>query len=289
MTKGMYVFVYGTLRWGERNHPLLAHAERIAEQACTAGKIFTTCADYPVLQEDTESRTYGELYRIDHALLEQLDALEGYEGPASTNNLYERVKQQVYTDKGEFTAFVYVTGKQTAKIKLIEEGDWLVHTYLQNERLLYFAYGSCMDDLRFKKQQVDQHFQKVVGRGKLDGYTLRYTINRLDGGRADIVEEGGLVEGKVYEIAHDAVSYLYEREGVYAGSYRPAVVQVRLDKGRVVPALTFIVVHKEKETAPPSHYIEEILRGGRGCCSKAYIKMLENQYMGFSNVKTKKT
>ncbi|MDY0395157.1 gamma-glutamylcyclotransferase [Virgibacillus halophilus] len=94
-----------------------------------------------------------------------------------------------------------------------------------------------------------------------------------------------MVEGKVYEIAHDAVSYLYEREGVYAGSYRPAVVQVRLDKGRVVPALTFIVVHKEKETAPPQPLYRRNFTGRKGMLQQGVYKNARKSVHGIFKCK----
>src|SRR5690606_21306414 len=107
--------------------------------------------------------------------------------------------------------------------------DWKVYQFMKQSRLHYFAYGSCMDNARFKESNVDQHFQKVIGRGNLDGYTLTFTMKAIDGGRADIVEGDGMVEGKVYDIGQEAISYLYRREGVESGYYRPAIITVEID------------------------------------------------------------
>ncbi len=148
---------------------------------------------------------------------------------------------------------------------------------LKKETIPYFAYGSCMDDARFIKSKVNQHFNKILGRGILDGYTLRFTRRAADGGRADIVEEGGTVEGKVYEMTSDALPYLYRREGVNAGCYRPNVIQIRLDNHTIIDALTFVVVEKEAEIAPPAHYMEEIIRGGDGILSRAYMDSLKKR------------
>ncbi|WP_442915410.1 hypothetical protein [Lentibacillus sp. JNUCC-1] len=43
-------------------------------------------------------------------------------------------------------------------------------------------------------------------------------------------------------------------------------------------ALTFIVRYKEAETAPPWHYMKEILRGGESCCSEKYLSDLRERY-----------
>ena len=72
-----------------------------------------------------------------------------------------------------------------------------------------------MDTKRFEKAGVNPLFSKCKSRrGTLDGYQLAFTRKTHDGGRADIVEKGGTVEGKVYEISVAAIPYLYRREGV---------------------------------------------------------------------------
>ena len=92
--------------------------------------------------------------------------------------------------------------------------------------------------------------------------------------RADIVETGGQVEGKVYEVTTDSLDYLYRREGVGIGCYRPALIDVSLDGKQFKNVLTFVVVDKEAETAPPKHYINEIFRGGSGTVSDIYLSKL---------------
>ncbi|UOF89117.1 gamma-glutamylcyclotransferase [Fodinisporobacter ferrooxydans] len=88
----------------------------------------------------------------------------------------------------------------------------------QKKQFLYFAYGSCMDDERFKLHRVDGLFMDVFGCGLLHGYSFRFTRKAYEGGHANIVEctssFGGTVEGKVYRIGQAALTYLHEREGV---------------------------------------------------------------------------
>lgn len=274
----MHVFVYGTLRRGERNHDYLKGASCVAEQAGTAGKMFQTAFDYPVLLEDDTALAWGELYEIDEVILRELDELEGYQENRK-GNLFQRVRQRVLTDKGIFSAFVYVGGIQAAPMqKKIKCNDWKVHHYIQKEKLYYFAYGSCMDNQRFKVQNVDHLFKRTEGGGKLEGYTLRYSLVLEDGGRADVVEEGGAAEGKLYIINQSALAYLFKREGVYHGEYRPTIVAIEKDNGTSISALTFTVIEKQKEAVPPGHYIEEILRGAQGYCSESYVEKIKSHY-----------
>ncbi|MBB6443950.1 gamma-glutamylcyclotransferase [Bacillus benzoevorans] len=273
------VFVYGTLRKFQNHSHLLDTAVLVASQCWTSGKLYDSSYGYPFMVQAND-RVYGELYQLDSEQLKMVDDLEDYQGPGQ-DNLYERVEQTIFSDSGTWQAFVYVLPKSKNKdsLSLIKEGDWSVYRLLKDhDRLLYFAYGSCMDMQSFKKAKKEHYFQQVIGRGILDGFTLRYTRVLSDGGRADIVEEGGKVEGKVYQISSQAVSYLHEREGVKYNSYRPAIVPVKLDNHMIKEALTYIVVKKEREVAPPVYYMDSILRGGTGFLSPAYLNKLKEQY-----------
>jgi gamma-glutamylcyclotransferase (GGCT)/AIG2-like uncharacterized protein YtfP len=273
------VFVYGTLRKHQSNHDLLSSAPCIASQCWTVGKLIDSENGYPYLVSSASGRVYGELYLVDQLQLKALDTLEGYYG-SNQNNYYIRSKQLINTDSENYEAFVYLlpNEKLTPNLKEIKNGDWSVNQLLkQKQPLFYFAYGSCMDAERFKLAGVNHYFQKVIGGGILEHYHLRFTRKAHDGGRADIVEEAGAVEGKVYEIPHEALSYLYRREGVNAGCYRPAVIDINVNGRPLTNILTFVVVDKEPETAPPEHYIEEILRGGNGFLSEEYMGKVRKQ------------
>lgn len=77
------------------------------------------------------------------------------------------------------------------------------------------------------------------------------------------------------------VNYLYVREGVAEGLYRPAVVPVQLTDRTTHAAVTFVVVNKQAETAPPVYYMEEILRGAQPVVSPAYYAALEMRFKRF--------
>ncbi|MBS4219621.1 gamma-glutamylcyclotransferase [Bacillus sp. FJAT-49711] len=275
---GNLVFVYGTLRRHERNHHLLNGATSIAEQAWTNGILFNTNRGYPTLKNTNDiDVVYGELYEVSESQLARLDELEGYIGEGR-NNFYNRVVKTIFTDKEIYHAYAYVMTEQHAQILRgrVEHGDWKVQHVIKQNSFLYYAYGSCMDVERFKLAGVDHHFQNVIGCGVLDGYTLGFTVHLPDGGRADIIEMGGAVEGKAYEVTPDIIPYLFGREGVGSLLYRPAIIDIEIN-GMVKEALTFIVVQKEEELAPPDHYSEEIFRGGEGTLSEEYLKKIKEK------------
>ncbi|WP_226674962.1 gamma-glutamylcyclotransferase [Rossellomorea aquimaris] len=273
----MYVFVYGTLRRHESNYALLKEPLLIREQAWVEGVLYETNRGYPALREG-DGRVYGELYKINSEILSKVDELEDFlEG--REDNLYIRKVKKVATDTGEYEAFVYYSENEALFQEEIPSGDWKVHQYLKEkpERTLYFAYGSCMDDDRFKKAGVDRHFANCLGAGELKGYTMKYLFQVDDGGRGDILEDGGTMEGVVYEIPQQAVEYLFTREGVTPGWYRAAFIDITIDGTPHKDVLTFIVKAKYEETCPPDHYAREILRGSLPHVSLAYHEKLQKQ------------
>lgn len=275
----MKLFVYGTLRQGERNYFYLKDAIRISKQCWIDGSLYDTGNGYPVILKDKSAdQVYGELYDVTAEQLNKIDQLEGY-AETDTDNLYERENVIVVNDKGKRErALTYFGGKRLVDSKdKITTGDWNVHRYLKQADLLYFAYGSCMDNERFTLQGVDHHFKHVVGRGILDGYELQFSRNSTDGGKADIVEnKEAKVEGKVYQVPFDAITYLYKREGVYGNVYRPIIIDCFIN-GVNKQAITFIGTKKEDETTPTVTYATEIIRGSRGFLSDYYVDKLQSK------------
>lgn len=279
MTK---VFVYGTLRSGERNHHFLKGAECIYSQCRVHGKLFDTDKGYPVLQRNESTWVFGELYDVTESQMQAIDVLEDYKEGRS-DNLYDKVVGSVWNGlDGEYNAVIY-TAEQSMdySTQKIPSGDWCVYQYIKQENLLYFAYGSCLDYERFQKAGADHLFTEMFGSGLLKGFEFRFSIHTKDGGKADIVEnKAEFVEGKVYRIPFEALTYLYKREGVHSEVYRPAIVPVTIN-GDTFQTLTFIGMNKSGETAPTSLYATEILRGGKDCLSRAYREKLKQKIDGF--------
>lgn len=308
-----HIFVYGTLRRGECNHRLLEHMTPVAWLARTVGVLFDTGYGYPTMlpkrvQGDHGKwlEVQGELYNVDEDTLQRLDRLEDFWGSGDPRNLYERVLVEVETDLGVVEAWTYVdAGKHEAfctnkdaddyegictnedadeqldqDLLPLKYGDWKIERMLQQTGLLYFAYGSCMDVERIEQDEKGTWFQEVSGRGVVEGFSLQFTRRSSDGGRADLVESGGVTEGKLYWIPLAAFEgYLCQREGVAAGIYRPAVVPVLGMDGIIEDALTFVVVEKGEELPPPQHYMIEILRGAEPVVSEGYYQQLFRRFV----------
>lgn len=280
----LLVFVYGTLRKHERNHDLLKDARLISEQAWTEGELFDTGKGYPMMKPSQGQKVYGEIYEVSNVQLSSLDILEDFQ-VGRNNNLYDRVIQTIHTDVGSFQAYVYISEK--VDDDSIPYGDWKVYqlTKAKPETVYYFAYGSCMDVERFEKAGVKPFFERVTGAASLKNYSMKYLFTAHDGGRADIVEDGGYTEGILYETPYEAVEYLFHREGYYTGWYRATFVDVVVNGRLYQDVLTFHVYDKKNEIAPPEHYAIEILRGSRDRVSENYygelLKKLEGLNVSF--------
>ncbi|MBW4082054.1 gamma-glutamylcyclotransferase [Paenibacillus sp. S150] len=271
------VFVYGTLRQGEQYHHLLGGSGLFSAQAQVKGRLEDTGLGYPVLIEG-EGRVAGELYEITEAVLKRLDELEDYYGPDDERNEYERIRAEASTDNGKVESWLYVY-RHARRHNAIPEGDWKLYRLKQAENLLYFAYGSCMDLQRIEQAGREGCFSGEEGRGVLEGFGVAFTLPLADGGRADLVERAGRAEGKLYRITRECLeNYLYAREGVEEGLYRPAVVRVQRGNGASEDAVVFVVADKKAETAPPAHYMQEILRGARPVVSAGYYAALEKRF-----------
>jgi gamma-glutamylcyclotransferase (GGCT)/AIG2-like uncharacterized protein YtfP len=70
------LFVYGSLRRGGSNHRELSGARFLGETRTAANYALARIGEYPALVAGTENVS-GELYAVDDALLEELDAFEG--------------------------------------------------------------------------------------------------------------------------------------------------------------------------------------------------------------------
>jgi gamma-glutamylcyclotransferase (GGCT)/AIG2-like uncharacterized protein YtfP len=83
----MRLFIYGTLKRGGANHARLAGQQYLGEARTAAGFTLYSLGDYPGLVADPSDRAgvSGELWRVDAACLDRLDAFEGL-----TEGLYVR-------------------------------------------------------------------------------------------------------------------------------------------------------------------------------------------------------
>ncbi|MER5300009.1 gamma-glutamylcyclotransferase family protein [Streptomyces lasiicapitis] len=129
------VFVYGTLRPGERNHAAYLRGRITSTTpACLQHTLLYDGPGYPYAVETTElALVHGDLITPIPAeyesLLAALDHLEDY-SPGDPRNLYERVAREVRCEDGtRRRAWVYVAAPRlAARLRatgsLLPEGKW---------------------------------------------------------------------------------------------------------------------------------------------------------------------
>lgn len=124
-----YLFVYGTLMTGERNHFLLEPFIESAEPALLNGMdLLPVTAEYPGIVPGPGA-VRGELVALKpdrlFDALAVLDELEDYYGPGRPDNLYEREEVQVrLTDATTCQAWTYRWVGSVEGLKPIPQGDW---------------------------------------------------------------------------------------------------------------------------------------------------------------------
>jgi cation transport regulator ChaC len=141
----------------------------------------------------------------------------------------------------------------------------------------YFAYGSNMDGDRLRGRGVSfSRREKAV----LEGYRLvfnkRSSRDPKEGFANIVKEEGGLVEGILYEIADGEIERLDKCEG-YPQHYYRQRVKVKLQSGEAVEAAVYIA--RQEMTAeglkPSRKYLNHLLEGC-DLLSKEYCERLRS-------------
>lgn len=111
MTK---VFVYGSLREGLHNHPLIADSRKVGEYRLELPFTMYSLGGYPALiDNEVTNLITGEVYEIDQPTFMRLDRLEGYP------RYYDR--RLIDTPAGE--AWVYFINDREYTT-VVESGDW---------------------------------------------------------------------------------------------------------------------------------------------------------------------
>jgi cation transport regulator ChaC len=136
--------------------------------------------------------------------------------------------------------------------------------------IYYFAYGSCMDELDFKR--TVEEFQ-VLGSAIIPNYRLAFTLYGASrqGGVADIVSSNGdQVQGVLFQFPDRFLAKLDEREGVPTKVYERIELLV-YHRGNLLKACTYQVIDKsEKEIAPAEAYLQLMMNGMNKFASNEY-------------------
>jgi gamma-glutamylcyclotransferase (GGCT)/AIG2-like uncharacterized protein YtfP len=118
------VFVYGTLRRGQRNDiARYQPAPRFVASAETNGTLYHLGA-YPGLVLDTGSTVVGEVYEILPELERQLDALEGIT-PTADDEYFKREISIALNGQPQLCLVYEINPALTLGKPVIASGDWL--------------------------------------------------------------------------------------------------------------------------------------------------------------------
>ncbi|MCZ4096302.1 gamma-glutamylcyclotransferase [Streptomyces sp. SID13666] len=131
-------FVYGTLRPGQANHPLVEGRTAPPRPAVLPGALLYAGPGYPYAvaapaAEPVTDTVHGELLDVlpdqYDTVLADLDRLEDHV-PGARGNLYERLALRVICDGLRCDAWVYLAGEGPARTlrasgRIIPGGDWV--------------------------------------------------------------------------------------------------------------------------------------------------------------------
>lgn len=129
------LFVYGSLRPGQRYHHLVGHRIAAVRGAGLPGARLYDAGPYPYVLPGPGT-VRGELLQVlpglHSTVLAELDRLEGYLGPGHPANDYERLCRTVVTDTGEpLPALVYLAAAARVDavraMPAVPGGDWVAH------------------------------------------------------------------------------------------------------------------------------------------------------------------
>lgn len=120
-------FVYGTLKRGQANYPLVAAAVRGVLPAAIRGRLYDV-GPFPALAEGDEA-VRGEVLVVEPGdlprLLLVLDALEGFVPSDPAGSLYLRRAVTAATDDGrELAAYAYFYNHDPAGLRHLPGGEW---------------------------------------------------------------------------------------------------------------------------------------------------------------------
>ena len=111
--KKHYVFTYGTLLRGERNHHLLNDLDFVCEAKVMGFEMFNL-GTYPGIY-DGNGTILGEIYYVNDETLKELDILE------EEGSLYTRRIVKAYSMDKEYDVFIYVYNQKELNPKYIGE------------------------------------------------------------------------------------------------------------------------------------------------------------------------
>lgn len=145
----------------------------------------------------------------------------------------------------------------------------------QREQVLYFAYGSNMSSKRLQARVPSASF---YARARLHGHQLRFHKHSTvdNSAKCDAFKTGeadDVTHGILFLFNADEQAKLDSCEGV---GYKITQVEVELEDGKRVTALTYLAIHIEPRLRPYPWYKRHVLEGAREHALPAgYIAWIE--------------
>lgn len=255
----MYIFVYGSLRYGFELHHLIAKS-RFVGLGYIEGYEMYNLGNYPGIVKG-DGIVWGEVYEIDDNLIKFLDEVEDFKG--SPDDLYVREKTRVYFDQRrkyylDNVNFYRYNREITKDREKIENGDysaWSGMPIVVN----YFAYAENMNENILRQRGVDIILSEIPA--YLKGYRLIFNIPCKYGYCANLIEdENGKICGYLQKVFLHTLNSLDKAEQ-HLIKYLREVVKVIDKNGKEYFAFAYISSYKENRKEPSKEYIKIIKDG----------------------------
>ncbi len=252
----MYIFVYGTLRYGHERHNVLENARFVGYGFIKGFKLYDL-GPYPAIAKENGT-VYGEVYEISPETLKTIDWIEGHP------TLYKRITVTAYFDESQEhkleNVYTYLYNQPIENAKPIPDGEY---SKAKKKPIIlnYFAYGSNMSPRRLKERGI-----KPIKTVKATLNNYRLVFNK----KASIEKHcyaniekapGEKVYGTLYTITLKQLEELDDHEG-HPNHYTRKTVKVHDEKQKPYFAQTYTATHPlEKEGKPAKWYLEYIIEG----------------------------
>ena len=264
-SKYAHIFVYGSLLSGLGNHQLLVRHQAISRGEHTLKGYYQMLdlGGFPGLikSEKKFSSIKGELYTVNRAGLQALDALEGHP------RMYKRTRVAVWNALGQQVYCQTYIFQSPRQIEVVESGDWRQHLEQKNKLVLYFAYGSNMD----ADQMIERcPSTRYVGTAVLPKHRLAFTgySAARKGAVATVLRHRRHeAHGIVWLISQADLLKLDRFEGT-PNVYKRSVMTVELEDSTKIDAFIYKKINK-RQGLPSADYVQNILNGYRMFCLDA--------------------
>lgn len=119
------VFVYGTLRPGQRNHHYMASATHRGTHTTAARYTMLDTGPYPAALDTGETALIGDVFSVDDDTFAALDRLEDYP--------VHYTRRRIDTDHGRAWIYLWIAARDP-RWPVVRDGDWCRHIHERGNR-----------------------------------------------------------------------------------------------------------------------------------------------------------